>query len=261
MKQFFAPFILILSLSAFHAHGADPVPPVVPDAEMKDKVQGSQSEGAIKVEKRHAVSPEALREQDEMHAEKTSRETSVSEPHLFGLHAGLGLPHPLNYGLNYVHTSRLFSAELSTGSYSATVSDVKAKIENSEIALRWHPWAGSFFLGTLLGTQKISGERTASYTVLGTTYTGTAKVEIKSGYVTPHLGWMWGGQNTGFFYNFEFGVQFPTNPTTDVSSDVPVQAQLDPDYIKNKQDVQDQAEKIGKSVFPYIALIKIGYLF
>jgi hypothetical protein len=256
LKQFFAIASLALSLASFTAHAADPTPPITPDADVKEKMQGSQSDGALKVEKRHAVSPEALREQDEIHTEKTQR-ASVSEPHLFGLHAGLGVPHPINYGLNYVHSSRLFSAEISTGSFGATVSNVNAKIENTEIALRWHPWAGSFFLGTLLGTQKINGERTDTY--LGVT--ATAKVEIKSTYLTPHVGWMWGGQSTGFFYNFEVGVQFPTNPTTNVSSDAPAIIQLTPDYIKNQQDVQDQAEKIGKSVFPFVALFKFGYLF
>lgn len=220
-------------------------------------MQGSQSEGAIKVEKRPAVPAEKLREQDELHAEKT-QVVSSSEPHLFGLHAGLSVPHPINYGLNYVHSSRLFSVEVSTGSFGITISDVKAKIENTEMGLRYHPFSGSFFVGALLGTQKISGEKTATYGIYGS---ATAKAEIKSTYVTPHLGWMWGGGSSGFFANFEIGVQSPSGVTTDISSDAPTAAQQTPEYIQNAKDVRDQAEKIGKSTMPYITVLKFGYLF
>lgn len=265
MKKIFTliGFFCAASLVVSSAYAVDPVP----NSEVKEKTENIQSSGAIKRETRPAVPAEKLREQDEMAIQSrpaTPADREVAPPRaeqLFGLHAAVGLPHPLNFGLNYVHSSHLFSVELSTGGFGATVSDVKARIENTEIGLRYHPFAGAFFVGALLGTQKISGEKTGSYTYLATTYTGTAKAEVKSNYVTPHVGWTWGGTSTGFFANFEIGAQFPSNVTTDVSSDLPAGVQTLPDYQTNAQDVKDQAEKIGKSVFPYIALIKIGYLF
>ena len=45
--------------------------------------------------------------------------------------------HPARVGIDYVMASRMFSFEANVGSYSLTVSDVKAKMTNAEIGLRW----------------------------------------------------------------------------------------------------------------------------
>lgn len=252
--------VLICSLLfSFSVHAVEPTPKATTPTE-----EATESSGAIKVEKKPAVPKEKLDEQDALEKksqnrkmENPSKETNQSAPHYFGLHASLGLPHPINYGLNYLHSSGLFSVEFSTGSFGATVSDVKAKIENTEIGLRWHPWASSFFVGALVGNQKISAEKTE--TIQG--YSATAKVDIKSTYFTPHLGWFWGAHNGGFFTSLEIGAQLPSGNTTDISSNAPANIQADPEYVKNEKDVREQSEKVGKSTFPYVTLLKIGWLF
>ncbi|MBX2987668.1 MAG: hypothetical protein KF802_07200 [Bdellovibrionaceae bacterium] len=155
MKQIF--LILTAALLPLSALAVDPTP----NKDRKEKVESVQkSGGALKVEKKPAVPPEALKndavpapQAAPAPAEETPafKESRSSGEHFFGLHAAVGLPHPINYGLIYVHSSRLFSADFGTGSYKFTVDGVNAKIDNTEVALRWHPWAGSFFLGAAVG--------------------------------------------------------------------------------------------------------------
>lgn len=184
-------------------------------------------------------------------------EVPVASPgeHLFGFHAALGFPHPISYGLNYVHPNKLLSAEVSTGSYSMTVDSVRAKIQNTEGALRYHPFAGSFFLGALFGTQRITGDKTDS------TYGFTGSAEVKSNYLTPHLGWIWGQAGSGVFASFAIGYQSPSNVTTAFSSDASAAQQLTTEYQDLQTKVRDNAEKLGKMGLPYLGLFKIGYLF
>jgi hypothetical protein len=250
-----------------------------PNSETKEKVEGIRSSGgAIKIEKKTAVPPEALKKDapaemtpvapvevktDTKETKETTTTTTNSNEgsHLFGVHASVGLPHPVNFGLNYMHSSRIFSSEISTGSYSLKVSGVDVKLENLELALRWHPFAGAFFVGGLLGNQKITAVKTELVTdgIVSANVTGTA--EVKSNYLTPHLGWFWGMDDGGFFVSFDIGLQTPSGVSTTFSSDVPAALQSHADYVQLEADVKDEGNKVGNMSLPYMTLLKLGWMF
>ena len=225
----------------------------------------SDVKGALKVEPTPAMTKEELEEgtkiSPRLDIHHEARRPAAESGHLFGLHGSLGLPHPINFGLNYVHSSRVWSAEFSTGSFRQTISDAKIGIDNTEIALRWHPFAGSFFVGALYGQQKVTASMTDDIVSGMITYNVTATGEVKSNYVTPHLGWMWGHDDGGFFATFELGYQSPSNVKVSVTSDAPSAAQALPEYQELEDDAQSDAEKYGKMSLPYLALLKIGWLF
>lgn len=277
-------FILALAaglISCSFALAQEPTP----NSEREEKIDRVKSSGAVKVEKKPAVPVEALKQADKEEAKKnemttsenpvateSSKKKSVEETpvapgsgdsssHLFGVHAALGVPHPLSYGLNYVHSSHFFSAELSTGAFGLTASDVKVKMNNTELALRWHPFAGSFYLGAIYGNQKITAEKTEVITVATVPQTVNAKVEVKSNYLSPHFGWMWGNTASGFFASMEFGYQSPSGVTTDFSTDANALAQAQPEYATLEKDVKKQGNDIGNMGLPHIVLLKIGWLF
>lgn len=258
MKKIFALLLVAGICQSSMSWAVDPTP----RSERQEKVESIQSSGALKVEKKPAVSPEALRKADETapppRAEKPiAPSADGGAEHLFGLHAALGFPHVGSVGLNYVHPSHYFSAELSTGAFSVTLSDIKTKIQNNEVALRWHPWAGSFYLGALLGNQKITSEKTE--VVSGQSATG--KAEVKSNYLTPVFGWMWGGQSSGFFTSMEFGYQSPSSVKTSFSSDADPAVQATQDYRDLENDVTTKAHDYGNMGLPHVVLLKIGWLF
>lgn len=244
-----------------------------PENKGKDKVEQIQKNGgSIKIDKTPVLLKDpALSKEGQLPTEiekpspyvpPTAEKNQVepiesSAPHYFGLHASIGFPHPINYGLNYVHSSGFFSAEISTGNFSITMSDVKLKIDNTEIGARWHPFAGSFYLGALVGSQKITGSKTER--VSG--FDAEATVDIKSSYITPHLGWMWGVADGGFFMSMDFGFQTNSGVTSDLTSNAPPAVQAQQDYIDLAKDVKDNGEKIGKQSLPAITLLKIGWLF
>lgn len=261
---------------SFAVLAADPTP----KSDVHEKVENIRQSGALKVHHE----PTVLRQQDDdlpatvpatnpttgrtesaavPEAEKKSTDSSTdhrsssSGENLFGVHAALGFPHPLSVGVDYVAPSRLFSAGLEAGSYSGKYNDIRAKIDNVEVALRYHPFAGSFFLGALAGTQKVHGEEPVDYAG----QTATARADVKGNYVTPHVGWLWGIDHPGFFASFELGYQISSGVTTDVSSDADPIVQATPDYQNAAADVKDKAEKVGKMGLPYVGLFKFGWLF
>ncbi len=189
------------------------------------------------------------------HEEVTPRATSSE--HLFGLHAALSVPHPLSAGLDYVHSSRYFSLGVGAGSFGLKISDTDVSIKNTEFALRWHPFAGSFYVGALLGNQNITAEKTEI--IQGQTIIG--KAEVKSSYITPNVGWMWGMDNGGFFASMELGFQSPSNVKTDFTSNADATIQLQPEYQDLRKDVIKQGDDIGNKGLPHIVLIKVGWLF
>jgi hypothetical protein len=181
----------------------------------------------------------------------------TNSEHYFGFHGAIGIPHPVTAGLDYVHSSKLFSAELSAGDYKFTYSGTDIQIKNSQIALRWHPWAGSFFAGSYYGSRTISGEK--SEVISG--IKATVKADITTNYVTPVIGWLWGIDNGGFFASFEIGYQAPSNVKTTYTTNASAAVQLTTEYQTLDTDIKDAGKKIGEANLPHITLFKIGWLF
>ncbi len=255
MKSFILPLTVIILLPFSWAHAVEVTPS--PDQDKQEKVEKLSSGGALKVEQKPAMTAHEL----ESASAPVATANKPASENLFGAHAAIGFPHIGSLGFNYVHPSHYFSAELSVGGFNATVSDTKVDLKSSDIGLRWHPWAGSFYLGVLLGRQVLKVDKKQTLTVSGQSQDVNAHVEVKSNYVTPHVGWMWGGQDQGFFTSVELGYQSPSKVTTDFTTDAQPQYTATSDYQNLQKDVRDQGDKFGNTGLPHFVLFKIGWLF
>lgn len=177
--------------------------------------------------------------------------------HLFGFNASLGLPIPSGFGLNYVHSSGRFSAEAAHGSLGISVADVKVALTKTELVLRWHPFAGSFFVGAGIGQMALSSE--ASQTI--GTESVTAKVALTANTLTPTLGWMWGIGDGGFFAGLDVGMQTPSGSKGELTSNADASVQSTAEYQQLVADVDEQGEKFGEMSLPVMTLFRLGYLF
>lgn len=177
--------------------------------------------------------------------------------HLLGLHAALGLPHPLRAGLVYVHHSHIFSVEANYGAFSVDASGVTAKMNNMELGLRWHPFMGSFYVGALVGNRKLDLEK--KEVISGQDI--AMKAEVKSNYIAPNVGWMWGADDGGFFASMDLGLLSPSGVTTTFSSNADAAVQTTPEYVQLDKDVRDAGNKLGEISLPMWTLVKLGWLF
>lgn len=196
--------------------------------------------------------------------------------HRFGLHADLNVPHVLNYGVDYWHTSKWFSASLNFGGYAFTglqkSSDLPngadIKIANQEAVLRLHPFQSAFFLALSYGSHTFEGTGTATYSQapLAQPVTTTIKNKITANYVIPHLGWMWRA-DSGFTWGIDFGYLIPNGGEVTLDEGAikndPLYPNLvsTPQYKANRQKIIDDSEKVRTTSLPYWALARVGWLF
>ena len=94
----------------------------------------------------------------------------------------------------------------------------------------------------------------------------TVEINLKSGYWTPTLGWIWGAGNSGITFGLDFGYLMPISPnsTTKVTmADATAEAALkaSSDYQKQEADLNKLAKWLGKKSIPFITLARVGYLF
>lgn len=260
MQRFALIFVSLFLACAVHA--ADPAP----NADKKEKVENIQQSGALKVEEKPAVSPEALKGEPtptpaqpplEPASTPAASESQRQWPY-FGFHAALGVPHPVTYGVDALHPSGYFSGGISVGSASMKADQVEISLDNSDLAFRWHPFAGSFYLGVMLGRQTLKAKKTE----LVSGQSVSAEVKIESNTMTPHLGWMWGLADGGFFVGIDFGMQNPSGVTTTLTT-VPDGSFFggNSDYQALVEDVQKKGNDIGNTALPYASILRIGYLF
>jgi len=198
--------------------------------------------------------------------------------HLFGLHADLNVPHILNFGVDYWHSSRWFSASVNMGGYSENdlgkynkdAAGGKIKLSNQEAVLRVHPFTGSFYVGLTYGQHKIDGtiSRTMTSTAPAGSATGDINIDLSANYLTPHIGWMivW---DFGLSLGFDIGYMSPSNVKYTykdriynlsggiTESDI----RNSDDYKKARGDVEKNVLDIGNKSIPYVALVRIGWMF
>lgn len=180
---------------------------------------------------------------------------------LWGVYGGLGLPHVLNGGLEYLDQSRAWAVAVDIGGFSFKPKDEEN--DKEEVALgsfaiegRYHPFTSSFYVAGALGAQTVSAKKTASYS--GETV--TPEVKVNNTFVTPKIGWFW-QFNSGLNFGVELGAQIPLSKKVDIEDGTTNPVVInDPEYIKNKKDVEDLAEKLGEQVLPH-ALVRVGYAF
>jgi hypothetical protein len=160
------------------------------------------------------------------------------------------LPVPAVYGLgleakfgNLVGVSLDYSAwpNLKSG-------DVTLGYDDISVAARLFPWRGRFYLGAALGQRSFFAKGVEATTGQ------TVKVDVKSTYLAPEIGWrfVW---TSGFFMGIDLGYQIVLSPKTTLS--VPAAAAVaDPGL---KKDVEDAGDNLGKIGFPIISLLQLGF--
>jgi hypothetical protein len=191
----------------------------------------------------------------------------------FGPTVGIGVPHPLFGDLNFFITRHLSIAVGAGGlavPYKTGGSEVHAGIMGYDGRVRWHPWGGSFFMGTAIGLQRLYGTTSESITVLDTSIDTSIKMSVVSPYITPHMGWLWVFQS-GFVLGLDFGWQFPLSSKTELEASATTSnalannaielVQQTQQYQALENDVKDIGNKIGKISLPYFTVLRIGWFF
>lgn len=225
-------------------------------------------------------SPEKAKPKKELMKDGVTTVSAENEGHLFGLHADVNIPHILNYGVDYWHSSKLFSVAANFGGYkvngvgknSDLPDGANIKISNQELVARYHPFAGSFYLGLGFGKHEISADANRHVTVT-TPIAGSADVfiddKVKANYLLPHVGWLW-KTSFGLTFGMDLGYLSPSSSTVDVStritniSNVLItedDVKATDEYKNAYNELVDNSEKIGKMGLPYWTVIRIGYMF
>ncbi|MCM2324456.1 MAG: hypothetical protein NDJ90_14455 [Oligoflexia bacterium] len=181
-----------------------------------------------------------------------------------------GLPHPLNLALE-ARVSETFSGSISLGGLPTVhQQEVALSLSTLNARGRWHPFSGAFFLGGILGAQKIKGSMTEDVVLTSPSVVipTTVSLAVNNLYLTPHLGWLWGLNAPGLLFGVEAGVQLPfgARSSLEIRPEDPAYLlllpliQATPEYQKAESDVETAANRVGKLVFPYVA-IRLGWLF
>lgn len=182
----------------------------------------------------------------------------------------VGVPHPMNYGLDALY-DRTWGFAFGTGKITLPMGKVEAQMANWDLRVRWHPGQGSFFWGLAYGQQKILVEAQEDLKFkaqgLDLKVPTTLQLEVENSYVTPHMGWfaMW---DSGFTLGFEFGVQVPMSSKAELNVGFENVTPSQEDAIKKEKKytdletkVEDAGKLLGKTALPYLTLIRLGWMF
>lgn len=190
-------------------------------------------------------------------ANESNKSSSPSSSSAFEVHAQLGIPFGIGGGVDYISENRAWSAGVFGNSASGTADKVDYKVTQGGITGRWHPFSGSFFLGSSYGTQTVA--LTSTEAINGV----QAKVDftVKNQFLTPLVGWIW-ITDFGLTLGFELGAQIQLGATSEIKTNVTQESILThPDYLTAEQDAKDAGDKFGKSTLPHLTLLRLGYAF
>ena len=190
-------------------------------------------------------------------------------PWRFGPTVQVGLPHPINYGLDLLY-DKTFGFGFSTGKFKVKSKATEFQFANWDLRARWHPWQGSFFLGAAYGQQDLflqsSQDLKISANGVDLAVPTTIQIDVKTNYLTPHLGWF-SVSDWGFTIGFEIGAQIPLSTKDDlaigfenVSASQEAAVKATDKYKDAKKKVDDASKLFGKQIFPYITLLRLGWL-
>ncbi|MCM2277478.1 MAG: hypothetical protein NDJ89_05330 [Oligoflexia bacterium] len=198
-----------------------------------------------------------------------SASTSQATP--LGASISLELPHPANLSLE-ARPSPEFSGSFSLGGLPAIrMNKVSLSMFTPNFRGRWHAFSGAFFIGGILGYQRLKGSTSQDFAVTSpfpATVPTSIDLTIKNLYFTPHLGWVWGMGSPGFLFGLEAGIQVPFAPASELEIQIndPSYAALlsvvqsTSEYQQAESDVETAANRVGRMVFPYVA-IRLGWMF
>lgn len=203
-------------------------------------------------------------------SEKTAKGKGLFGDLRFGPSVAVGIPHPLTAAVDFVYADWI-SLSVGAGRAGTKLDETELEIRNWDVTARFFPFHGSFFIGAAYGNQGIVGKMKTDLDVesggVALTVPTTIRLEIESKYLTPQIGWFarW---DSGFTLGFDLGLQMPSGASSklqtsfeNVSAASEAAVVNSDDYKKNKKDVEDAAEMIGKKAIPYITLIRLGWLF
>lgn len=141
-----------------------------------------------------------------------------------------------------------------------SVKDAKVELNSTTFTGRIFPMRGAFFAGVSFGSQTLSGSKTQKITYSGQSKNVTADIDVKTKFLTPHLGWRW-VWNSGFFLGLELGVQLASSASTAFDTDAPTLAKATDEYKKLEKDVKDVGDKFGNTSLPYFSFLTLGWYF
>jgi hypothetical protein len=123
--------------------------------------------------------------------------------------------------------------------------NVDAGYNDIQLAARVFPWRARFYVGAALGQRNFFAK--ASDPVLRQ----EVKVEVKSTYLAPEIGWRFVWTN-GFFMGIDLGYQIVLSPSTTLT--------VPPGTVDatTKKDVEDAGNQIGKVGLPIVSLLQLG---
>lgn len=181
-----------------------------------------------------------------------------------GVLLGIGLPRIAN-GEVVVKLGDYFAIG---GQYAMiptiTFPGLDAKLGTSTIqgTLRTFPFGGAFYLGVNGGVQMLDASMSEGDL--------TVKTKMSAPVIAPQIGWLW-MWDSGFALGINAGVQIPfaKEPEIDVEyggvNVASAAGHLPAEKVEKANDmkktVTDAAKLIGKTPFPQIDLIKIGFFF
>ncbi len=182
----------------------------------------------------------------------------------------VGFPHPINFAMD-LRVEGTFGVGIGLGKASYTLASAQPPLtlgsSNLEARIRWFPFEGAFFLGGILGWQKLSTAASNNIRVASTDVPTHLKLTVSGPYITPHLGWIW-VIGSGFTLGIEGGIQLPfsqrsnfdatTNETFTPIFDAVKTTEA---YHSLEQDLNNAGEKIGEQILPFVTLLRIGWTF
>lgn len=160
------------------------------------------------------------------------------------------LPVPYAFGLGLeAKFANQFGAGLDYNWIPSLGIGDEVKVGFSDISLngRVFPWKGRFYVGAALGQRNFFAK------VQDSLSREQLKVEVKSTYLAPEVGWrfVWGG---GFFMGIDLGYQIVVS--SKMSLTLPTGLGVDP---TDKKNVEDAGSDLGKVGLPIISLIQLGF--
>jgi len=165
----------------------------------------------------------------------------------FGINLGVGIPFITQAGVNYQISDR-FGVSAGYNLLDLDVDEASAKLSMPEVIFNYHPFQGSFFLGAGLGKEDFEVTAIANGGI-------NIKAEVDATTTIFKLGWMWGAADGGFWYGVDVSYITPSSPTVKITA--PGVPESDPNYM----DVVEAVDKLGRSSYPNITAIRLGYMF
>ena len=164
-----------------------------------------------------------------------------------GGYLGLGLPYLGQMGYTHVLEGDKYSFDLSYQKFSLDFGEASVSLSKPEVMFKWHVFTGAFYVAAGLGRMNLIAEASQSGE--------KARVEFSAFTLTPSTGWLWGIKDGGFTIGIEVGYQLPFLTDTQISA--PGLSEGD-DIL---DDVVEANNELGKTPFPVISFLRIGYLF